>query len=266
MNIPAERLFWSVVDAPGAGGRCGSVPAGVWPLIEDDLPVKPELMWAVGTPIEGQRLLVCAALRRDLEVVNSDDGTLTPDRVPETFALSVDPAQLNLLVGLFEPHSLRRARRNRRLFAAVAALVSAALIGVGLERRAGVWHRETRDMDTATQSVLASLAPTPGWTTDDMAMELVQRRGTDTVAFNAPGDAALAVAALLACWPTHVLSKPQSMVASGDTASVSVLVPDNAAAFIAALKPPEGWKLEEPRLVSVDKATRVNLELRRVTP
>ena len=39
-----------------------------------------------------------------------------------------------------------------------------------------------------------------------------------------------------------------------------------AAEFIAALKPPEGWRLDEPRLVSVDKATRVNIELRKASP
>lgn len=264
MNIPSERLFWSVVDAPGVRG--GPLPAGLWPMLEDDVPVNPELLWAVGTPIDGQRLLVCAALRSDLNTSTAD--VLIPDRVPASIGESVDTSRLDLLVGAFEPVASRKARQRRHQITAAAALVSAALVGIGLERRAGAWHEEARSSNAAAQSVIASISPSLGWGKDNLAMELLQKQQAVPVELRAPGDAALAIAGLIGRWPTQIPSKTQSISVTGETASISVLVPPpgDAAAFIAALKPPQGWKLEEPRLVSVDKATRVNLELRRVAP
>ncbi len=264
MIISAERLYWSVVEAPGVKG--GPLPAGLLPRIEDDLPVDAELTWAVGTPIDGGRLLVCAALRSELGGVH--DGVLIPDRVPEFVTSPVDPSLLNLLVGPFEPVATRKARQRRHLIAAAAALAAAVLIGVGLERRAGAWHQEAQQTKAATQSVIGSVSPSLGWSEDDLTMELLQRSQALPVELRAPGDAALALAGLIGRWPTQIPVKPQSISATGSSASVSLLVPPpgDAAAFIAALSPPEGWKLEEPRLVSVDKATRINLELRRVAP
>lgn len=268
MNFPAERLFWLVVEAPGI--RRGALPAGLWSALEDDLPVNPELVWAVGAPIDGQRLLVCAALKSDLAEIVADDGVLTPDHVPESIIVGHDDArvQLNLLVGSFEPVPLRNARRRRHLLTAVAALFSAALAGIGLERRAAVWDRESRDLDAAGRSVVASVSPSLGWSRDDLAMELRQRKEAAPAVLNVPGDAALALAALIARWPVHIPAKPQSIASSGNSASFSVLIPPpgDAAMFLAALKVPEGWSLEEPRLVSLDEATRINLELRRSTP
>lgn len=264
MIIPAERLFWSVLDAPGIKG--GSLPAGLWPLLEDDVPVNTELVWAVGTPIDNQRHLVCAALRSELTSIVAHDGVLTPDRVPELVVESIEPSLLNLLVGTFEPAPIRKARQRRRLAVAAVALVSAILLGVGLERRSGVWHQEAKDLDAAAQQVIASISPSLGWNRDDLAMELVQKKEGLPVELKPPGDAALAVAGLIGRWPTQIPAKPQSISASGASASVSVLVFGDAATFIAALKPPDGWMLEEPRLVSVDKATRINLELRRIAP
>ncbi len=266
MIIPAERLFWSVVEAPGVKG--GALPAGLWPLIEDDLPVEAELAWAVGTPIDGDRLLVCAALKSELIEAAAPDGVLIPDRVPDFDANVVDLSLLNLLGGPFEPVTARKARQQRHVMTAAAALVAAILIGVGFERRAGVWHREALDTNAVTQSVIGAVAPSLGWNKDDLAMELLQRTQVTPVELRAPGDAAVALAGLIGRWPAQIPAKPQSILASGNSASVSVLIPPpgDAAAFIAALTPPEGWKLEEPRLVSVDKATRINLELRRVAP
>lgn len=266
MIISSERLFWSVVEAPGVRG--GPLPAGLWPLLEDDVPVKPELLFAVGTPIGAGRLLVCAALRGELSGIVADDDVLVPDRVPESIVESIDPSLLNLLVGAFEPAARRRARHQRRLFTAAAALAAAVLVGLGLERRANVWHQEARGLDAAAQSVLASISPSLGWNKDDLAMELLQKKDALPVELRTPGDAAVAVAGLIGGWPSRIPAKAQSISAHGQSASVSVIIPPpgDAAAFIAALKPPEGWKLDEPRLVSVDKATRVNLELRRVAP
>ncbi len=263
MIIPCERLFWCVVDAPSVRG--GALTAGLWPLLEDELPVPIEHVWAVSTPIDGARLLICAALKSELRALCAQGGTLTPDKTPP-FAASVDPLLLNLLVGPFEPAAERTARRQRRWFSAAAALVTAALLGVGLERRTAFWLEEARGADAAVSSAISSLATKPGWSKDDLAMELLERRQAAPIEVPTPGDAALAVAALIGRWPAQIPGRPQSISASGDTAAATVLVPGDAAAFVAGLKPPEGWRLDEPHLASVDKVTRVSLQIRRATP
>lgn len=264
MNIPAERLFWSIVEA--AGVRAGPLPAGLWPLLEEDVPVDPNLLWAVSAPIDEHRLLICAALKADLSALSPPDGVLTPDHVPDVISSSVDPASLNLLVGEFEPVHLRTSRQRRRLTSAAAWLLSATLIGVGLERRSSAWREESHNAATAAQSVIASLSTSLGWSRDDLALELVQRRQAAPPDLHIPGDAALAIAGLLESWPTRIAAKTQSISASGEVASISVLISGDAAAFISAIRPPEGWKLQEPRLIGVDTSTRINLELRRAIP
>lgn len=264
-SIPMQRLYWSIVEAPGV--RAGPLPPGLWPLLEDDVPLDASLLWAVGAPIDKRNLLVCAALKSELALLQvTQDGTVTPEQVPPWAEFSVDPSTFNLLVGPFEPVSIRTRRHKRRLIHASLALVTALLVSLGLERRARVWCEESRLLDAEAQSVLASVSPSLGWSKDDLALELLERTQAGPVTVRTAGDAALAVAGLIGRWPAHIPSKAQTISAGGESASATVLVPGDAAEFIAALKPPEGWRLDEPRLVSVDKATRVNIELRKASP
>jgi hypothetical protein len=259
-TIPADRLFWSIVDASGI--RAGRAPSGLWPLVEEDVPVDPEQLWGIAAPIDDLCIAVCAIRKVDLIDFAPGAVSLTPESVPEFIPA---PSEVfNFLVGEHEPRVARRARLRRHLFAAACILLSAALIATGLSRRTAAWNAEALAARNATDGVIASIAPHPDWSRDDLALELMQRRQAVPAELAPPADAAEALAGVIANWPTQVANRPQAISASGVSASISVTVPGDAQAFLAALKPPEGWRLNEPRLAAVDKVTRLNLELRKV--
>lgn len=264
--VPASRLYWTVIDAPGVRG--GMVPAGLWPEIEDDLPLPLEELWAVCAPIEGSqeatagKLAVCAIPRSELAERSAGALTLTPESIPE-FISNSSPSAFNFLIGPFEPVALRRKRTQRHLAAAACTLFTASLVAIGLSRRAESWQAEATAAETASRSIVSAIATKPVWTRDDLTLELMQRRQTPSSDLAAPRDAAAALASVIARWPSQIASKPQSISATGQAASISVTIPGDAQPFLTSLKPPDGWKLEEPRLVAIDKTTRINLELRR---
>jgi len=259
-----NRVFWSIIEARGV--KAGPIPDGLWPLLEDDLPVSAEQVFAVGAPLDQDRLLVCAALKDEITAAAGTSESLTPDEIPEWVGIRIDPARFNMLVGSFEPRAKRVARQHRRLRAAAAVLIAAIFVAVGLERRARAWNTETDRCNAAALPTLAPISTSLGWGRDDLAMELKQRRESAPLTVKVPPDASLVIASILGRWPIQVPAKAQAMLAAGDSASVSVLVLGDPATFIAALKPPDGWKIEEPRIVSVDKSTRITLELRRAAP
>jgi hypothetical protein len=259
-TIPSDRLFWSIVEASGI--RAGRIPSGLWPLIEEDVPVDPEQLWGIAAPIDDHRIAVCSIRRADLIDLAPGAVALTPESVPEF--IPAPAAAFNFLIGEHEPRAARRARLRRHCFAAACVLLSAALIAIGLSRRSAAWNAEALAARNTTDGVIGSIAPHPGWSRDDLALELMQRRQAAPAEFAPPADAAEALAGVIARWPTQVANRPQAISASGASASISVTVPGDAQAFLAALKPPEGWMLNEPRLAAVDKVTRLNLELRKV--
>lgn len=259
-TIPGNRLFWSIVEASGI--RAGRIPSGLWPLIEEDVPVDPGQLWGIAAPIDDHRIAVCAIRSADLIDLAPGAVALTPAEVPGF--IPAPAAAFNFLIGEYEPRTARRARLRRHCFAAACVLLSAALIAIGLSRRSAAWNTEALAARNATDGVIASMAPRPNWSRDDLALELMQRRQAVPAEFTPPADAAEALAGVIANWPTQVANRPQAISASGASASISVTVPGDAQAFLAALKPPEGWRLNEPRLAAIDKVTRLNLELRKV--
>ncbi|MBX3378329.1 MAG: hypothetical protein KF678_15140 [Phycisphaeraceae bacterium] len=258
-TVPADRLFWSIIDAPGV--RAGRIPAGLWPLIEDDIPVDAGQLWAVGAPIDPGRIAVCAIRKIDLTDLALGALILTPESIPDFIPLP--PTSFNFLIGQHEPRPIRRARLRRHLAAAACTLLAVSLFAIGLSRRTSSWNAEAIAAQSAADTVIASIAPSPNWSRDDLTLELMQRRQAAPPDLAPPADAAEALAAVIARWPMQVPSKPQAISASGTSASISVTIPGEPQTFLAALKAPEGWRLDEPRLAAIDKATRLNLELRK---
>lgn len=263
MKLPAQRFYWAVIEASGL--KSSALPPGVWPLLEEDLPVGASELWAIGVPIDDHALLACALPRSEL-AEHTTELELTPDAVPDWVKTPVDPTRLNLLVGDYEPAAIRTRKRHRRLTRAGLTLLASLLCVVGLERRSQIWREEARSLEAASEHTIASVSP--GWGPDDLALALNELKLALPGGARLPGDAAVVLANVLGGWPIHVQARVQSVSASAENASVSVLIPQSsdAAAFVGALHPPDGWKLEEPRLVNVNDATRVNVELRRSTP
>lgn len=258
MTISASQVFWTVIEAPGV--RAGSIPAGVWPLIEEDLPIEVSKLWAVGAVIDGGRLAVCAIRRSDL-AAEAGELIQQPQTVPEY--IPAPPSDFNFLIGEFEPLSTRRARVRRHIVAAVCVFLASFFMAIGLLRQASLWKVEALAAHAASRSVVASLATKAIWSKDDLVVELLQRRTSSGSELAPAADAGPALAGILAGWPTKVASKVHSISATGNAASITVTIRGDGHAFLAGLKTPEGWNLDEPRLLALDNAMRLNLELHR---
>jgi hypothetical protein len=105
----------------------------------------------------------------------------------------------------------------------------------------------------------------PSGRPDDLATDAAHLRGKRDAMSKAapPPDASLALAAVLNAWPANVPSKPQSISVGQSGVLISVSVEGEAAVFLKAFSPPPGWTLDEPRLNTADKVTRLALQLRR---
>jgi hypothetical protein len=261
---PADRFYWTVLDAPGLRHE-GELPVGLLLLLQEDLPVELETLHAVGVPLAGGRVAVCAAERSELAAVPADALSLTPESLPPFLdGEGVSPDRFNLLVGPFEPRPIRVARIKRHAFAAGAVLLCGLLLAVGLHRRASQW----RDLAGSASTAAEQLAITAGSTGRpvDLSTEAARLRGTrEALAKPAPPpDASLSLAAVLRAWPSIAPSKPQSISVNPTAIAVSVSIEGDPGAFLRAFTPPAGWAMDEPRLNTADKVTRLALQLRPV--
>lgn len=262
LTWPADRFYWAVLDAPGLK-RTGQLPAGLLPMLEEDAPADAADLHAVCAPLADGRLAVCAAKRSDLAEVPPNVLSLTPGSLPQFVeSLGVSPARFNLLVGAFEPRPIRAHRIKQHAFAAATIILCGMLVGVGLHRRSSRWEERAESARVAAASIAAQVIP--AGRPDDITAEAARLKGTrDALAKNVlPPDASLSLAAVLHAWPANVPSKPQSISVSSTGVSISVSVEGDAAAFLKAFTPPPGWTLDEPRLNTADKVTRLALQLR----
>lgn len=256
---PAERFYWAVLEAPGYA-RSGPLAPGLRASLEDELPVAIDSLHAVGTPLDDQRLVVCAAPWEALQALEPGTLSLTPESLPD-FAAGGTPESLNLLTGEFEPIPIRRGRARRNLLAMAACLACSALLSFGLLRRAHAWTNAAAQAHIATELVLKNVAvPSP----EALTLELRRLGGTPhTIKSDTPAaDAALTLASLLNTWPAQVPSKPQSLAINASGLSVAVTVEGDPSPFLKAFKAPQGFTQDEPQINTAGTVTRVNLRLR----
>jgi hypothetical protein len=257
---PADRFFWAILDAPGVRAWAGqTMPEGLRPLLQEDLPSPVDQVHAVAVSLPDGKVLVCAAPRGELGELAESCLRLSPECLPPDLTIEpgVDTGSLNLLVGDFEPRTLRRERAKRRMLVSLTAAALACLLAVGLVRRAEAWGRTEREARTA----VSTLGATPAV----LHVELERLRKAPRPGAHATSspDAAVALAGLLASWPRQLECQTDSVNVGSSTMTLSLTVTKDARPFLSALKPPEGWILEEPRLTSSGEGARLNLVLRR---
>jgi hypothetical protein len=253
---PAERFFWSVLEAPGVRADNG-LPAGVLPLLQEDLPVPVEDVHAVGTPTSDGRLLVCAARREDLRELPGSTLALCPEDVPAFVEPKANPSAFNLLVGELEPTPLRRERNRRRAFLTLAAAAVACLTAVGLARRSQSWSRTGQEARAASAAVASNPI-----TLHNELERLRKAPRIEAKTLTSP-DAAVALALLLSAWPKELECQTESVSVGPATMTLSLTVAKDARPFLSALKPPDGWMLDEPRLTATSDGARLHLTLHR---
>jgi hypothetical protein len=249
---PAERFFWAVLDAPTLGG-CRALPAELAELLQDELPVPVDQVHVVAESAPGGKLVVCAAAREDLGSIGAME--LIPEEVPSVMEPKVHTAALNLLVGDFEPVTLRRERSRRWAAIALTFASIACIAAVSLCRRADSWTKEASQARAAVS----------GLATNPMALhlELDRLRKVPRPDIKAAPDAAQALAALLSNWPGELQCQTESVSIGPASMNVSLTVAKDVRPFLSALRAPEGWTLDEPRLTATIDGARLSLVLHR---
>ncbi len=253
-----SRFYWAVLDDPGWSGR-GPIPEGLLAALDEELPLPVEVLFPVAAPMSGGGLLVCAPRRSDLDELDSATLTLRPSHLPDFAAGRCDPESFNILVGPREPRPVRRTRARIHALASLTLLACAAILAVGLARRAEAWRTESKATTDAAAAASAIVLPDGG----DPQTELVRLKELAAArparsSINAAAD----LASVLAGWPAEAHATTQSIAIGQSGATLSLTVEGDPTAFIGAIRPPAGWEIDEPRLNTNDKVTRVTLRLR----
>jgi hypothetical protein len=257
LRWPCERFFWAVIDAPGVKPKGGDVPVGLLTQLQEEVPVALEEVHAVSTAVPEGKLIVCAARREDLRGLPEGCLSLAPDDVPQLIEPKIDAAAINLLVGDFEPLALRRELSRRRTMMILTAAAATCLAAVGLVKRADGWTRAGQQARTA----ISALAASPVALRADLE-RLRKAPRVDTKALTPP-DASVAMASLLSAWPKELECQTESVNIGPSTMTLAVTVSKDARPFLSALKPPEGWTIDEPRLTATADGSRLHLALHR---
>lgn len=257
---PPERFFWALIDAPGA--PAGSLPPGLAADLQDELPVPVDQLHAVCVPTPDGELLVCAARREELRAVASRSLSLQPTGLPAFAAHCRAPhGQLELLVGEFEPLALRHERVRRTLLAAVSLVLCSLILSLGIYRRTETLFSQSQAASLAVVACLDQVEPGSTLVSLEKQLERAQAAAGSQPAPEAT-DAGETLASLLAVWPAHVECDISSISISPTTMVVALAVADDARPFLEAVRAPDGWRLDEPRIHYTGSATRVSLTFR----
>jgi hypothetical protein len=265
------NCYWAVIDAPG-WRRPGALPAHFLAMLDEQIPVPAAGLHAVGVPLGDGRAVVCAVARDRLLQVDRHPFSveLFPSEVPpaidDAAGRVLSTSRFNLLVGEFEPARFRRARHRRVLRIAAVALVACSLLAIGFERRATHWRAVGSSARLATDRLVSGFdLGGGGEPTLEVVSASVDRlqavRRAAAQAAPSP-DGSLILAELLRGWPASDSSDTQSISIANGVVSVSTTVRGDPRKFLDALRVPDGWILDEPRLNSAGELTRLTLLLR----
>lgn len=261
LTWPAESFYWAQIDAMGWSGT-GELPVGLLPVLAEELPVSIEHVHAVGVPTSDGRVLVCACTHTQLAEVDPGCVELKPLALPHGLDASIEPGMFNLLVGAFEPTGIRQTRYSRHLQLAATLTLCSLVLSIGLMRRS--WHAES----TSAQAVKASSTLLADFTSDrkdetlSQQAKVMQSIADTTKRAKLPIDAAAGLESLLRVWPATIPAKPISVSVGTDGISLGVVVEGDPAPFLQALKPPDGFIFDEPRINAAGTATRLAIHAR----
>jgi hypothetical protein len=258
---PPRRFYWAEIDAMGWHGS-GPLPPGLLLALAEELPLPVEDLQAVGIPVEGDRVLICACPRENLAGLDPAILELRPASVPDGLSSAADLASLNLLIGDCEPPAARAKRRSWHAHLALTLLACSLLLTVGLFRRALAATADALASAKAADTLLTD-AGTPQ--REDTLIEkakLMRAIAEVTRKAKPAADASAGLQELLRVWPTQLAAKPQNLSVNADGISMSVTVDGDPAPFLASFVTPAGFALDEPRIATAGPVTRLSLHLR----
>lgn len=270
---PPDRFYWAVLDVPGVPIRSPR-PPGAEALdlaLSDEVPLPMEGLHAVYARLDDPRVLACAAPRTDLTALDAGALELLPSALPDFVGRPVNDLSLNLLVGDFEPVTLRRARRTHAHALAATILVLSCLAAIGLLRRAS--YAEETVLAADRDAVRAAAAAMPDVPRDSALLTIRLRDELDLLRRTRRPqavhsfDAAVTLADVLAAWPATL---PASSPASTQTISITptslsmiVGLEQDAATFLDGLGTPPGWRRNEPRVTRSASGVQTSIQYQR---
>jgi hypothetical protein len=273
---PCERFYWGILDPSLLPAGEKATDERLRFLLEPELPVPLDDVHAVFVPAAGSpsRIVACALSREVLQRdVPTQALTLGPGDAPafvrDAFGNDVDPTDLNLLVGEFEPVKVRSWRR-RTTFAALAFVALAfAVTIVGIERRATAARNDGESLQIHREGLVASALgpPPPGQVLPPelrLAAELRSLRQTRRQSDAVPAsiDITDRLIDLLKHWPIDVPSRTESIVVSDTAVHVRGLVSENDAAqrLATATSALAGLRMSFPSVQAAPDGVRFGLE------
>lgn len=274
VTLPAERLYWAVLD-PRPLGRSRIADAEMGFLFEDALPVPIESVHARFLRLDDGRAVACGIGR---DAIGAFDRarllSVTPDRIPEPVRLAagpdrpIGPADFNLLSGEYEPLAVRSLRRRAGLVAASLLGASMVLLAIGVVRRGQALGRAAELVEGHRAEILRIAYPaTPsagptgaapgeaaGGLPSSMPPELrllgEVRRLASTRSSELPElpDAAPSLAAILAAWPEGVGARCDSVTVNERSATLRGVAQDPEAVtrLDDAFRAVPGWSMPDP--------------------
>jgi len=286
MRWPEDKLFWAVLEAAAHRGPRSARPLtpGELLLLEPELPVPQDQVHAVALPMArgGGRgtenrghgngvVLAIAARHADLDALDPRIVHLSPASIPACVreamnALGIDEttdlSSINLLVGARTPDVVRRGRQRMHALAALLTLALVLVASVGLHRRVRHWTAlAASDAQQASDLVRAALGSSGDadqlFLTVGRERSLAQRRA----AIERPRDAALDLAGTLSAWPSSASAQVHALTVNSAGVALSLSTEGDPTPFLASLKLPARWTLEEPRLNTLQQTTRVSLTM-----
>ncbi len=273
---PCERFYWSILDTSLIPDGEKATDERLRFLLEPELPVPLDDVHAVFVPAVGSsKSVVACALSKDIlqREVPAEALTLGPGGAPafmrDTLGEDFDSSTLNLLVGDFEPATVRSWRRRTTLAALAAVVLAFALALIGIERRVATARDEGESFRSRRESlVAAALGPPPpgnGLPPElRLAAELRALRQTrhQSDAIPSPVDATARLIDLLSHWPLGIPTRIESVVVSDTAIHVRGLVSENDAAqrLATATSALAGMQMSFPSVQAAPDGVRFGLE------
>ncbi len=266
--LPADRFYWAVLDTSLLPRRLRRNPRQLGFLFESVLPVPLDDVHAVylhplGVESGAQRAIGCGLAKAELDQRDARAIVLSPRELPafirEATGQDVNALQFNLLVGLYEPTVVRRARARFAWLASLILLAAAMLVSAGLLRRARGFDAASESTSLAQRQIYKSLlsttdsaAPAGAGQPDSLRLtaelrRLRQTRRQDVEAFSSE-NIAIVMEQLLEHWPLGLHLQTESITVADSTISINVQLPssDDAQKLTDALAAMEQRRFDQP--------------------
>lgn len=275
-SLPASQFYWAIIDGSMVTGPRRKSRLGY--LFEQTLPVPIEDVHAVYTSLPDGQIIACGMEREELrKEIAREDGPelleLSPNEVPAVIQADVSTYMLNLLVGDFEPCSVRRQRARARRQVVIVALICCALIVNGVHRRIAAMKDTIDAAYAARDELVAEVLPENTSTINRLppglrlAAELRRLRQTRTqpVMELVPTDVVPEFVKLLSLWPNDLHVQTDSMTFTPTNITIRSSLPRSADVQILAdaLMQLPHWQLQQPQVSTSRSTVSTSLQFKR---